>query len=140
MQVAEFKLNKYEFVSVTVPAGDTTNEYYFPDLPNLRNAKVSTLSAYYSSLLAKTPDNIDLISLTDLESAYLVLNISDKEDIKIPMFNLLSIVRFAADFANQDGYPALKGKVIRWPQSYIKFPDGHGVMTKFNIAIGVFYQ
>lgn len=142
MLTTGFKLGKYEFVNIVVAAGDTRTEFYFPDQPNLRNAQVQTMSVYPYGIIVTDPNNIPVMTTSDLAQSFLVLNINDKEDIKIPMCSLVSI-RYtgmaAANLASQNGYLPFAGQVIRWSKSYVRFPNGHDA-GQFSICFGVFYK
>lgn len=142
MLATGFKVNKYEFVSIVVNANDTRSEVYFPDLPNLRNAQIETISLYSAQMISGDPNNIITMSGTDTKKSFLVLNINDKEDIKIPMVSLVSLVTLAGvggNLSNQNGYLSFNKQVVRWSKSYVKFPDGHSA-SQFAICLGVFYK
>jgi hypothetical protein len=137
-----FKISKYEFVTIVVNAGDTRSEFYFPDLPNLRNGQIQTISIYPGGTIATDPNAIPVLSVVDARQSFLVLNINDKEDIKIPLISLVSIryeVSAPSNLASQNGYLPFAGQVVRWPKSYVKFPNGHSV-GQFSICMGVFYK
>jgi hypothetical protein len=142
MLTTGFKVSKYELVNVIVPANDSKNEYYFPDLPNLRDAQVKAMSVYQNGVVAIDPNGISNMTVADLDTAFLVLNINDKEDIKIPMSSLCALQYTATPANNRcnfNGYLPFAGQVIRWPKSYVKFPVGHDTI-QFSINIGVFYK
>ena len=142
MLATGFKVNKYELVTVVVNAGDTRNEIYFPDLPNLRNAQIETISLYSAQSINGDPNNIATMSIADTEQSFLVLNINDKEDIKVPMTTLVSLVYapgLGSNLANQNGYLPFNKQVVRWSKSYVKFPNGHNA-AQFSICMGVFYK
>ena len=137
-----FKVGKYEFVNIVVPAADTRSEFYFPDLPNLRDARIQAISVYTSSNIAADPNGISVMNVTDTEKCFLVLNINDKEDIKIPFVSLVALyttVLASLNLANQNGYLPFAGQVVRWSKSYVKFPSGHDA-GQFSICMGVFYK
>lgn len=139
MTATGFKVGKYEFVNIVVNAGDTRNEFYFPDLPNLRDAHICAISQYNAGICALDPNGISLMSSADTQQAFLVLNINDKEDIKIPLVSLIALNYSSANLSSQNGYLPFAGQVVRWPKSYIKFPNGHDA-GQFSICIGVFYK
>lgn len=142
MLTTGFKVGKYELVTLVVPAGDTRTEYYFPDLPNLRNAHIQTISVYDVNSVPADPNDIATISNTDVRQSWLVLNINDKEDVKTPMSCLMNIQFQGAPVANTNsanGYMPFARQIVTWPKSYVKFPNGHDA-GQFSIVIGVFYK
>ena len=143
MTATGFKVGKYEFVNIVVPAGDTSNQYYFPDQPNLRNAQIQALSLYAVGTISMDPNGLANMTNTDIQQSFLILNINDKEDIKIPMVSLVALNYTSGGGANnissQNGYLPFAGQVIRWEKSYVKFPVGHDAI-QFSIGFGVFYK
>ena len=139
MTATGFKVGKYEFVNIVVPAGDTSNQYYFPDQPNLRDAQIQTVSLYATGTISLDPNGITNMGNTDTVKAFLILNINDKEDIKIPLISLVALKYDAANISSQNGYLPFAGQVIRWEKSYVKFPVGHDA-GQFSISFGVFYK
>lgn len=143
MTATGFKVGKYEFVNIVVPAGDTSNQYYFPDQPNLRDAHIQTLSLYPNGVISMDPNGIANMTNADIENSFLILNINDKEDIKIPMVSFVSINNTTSgglyNISSQNGYLPFAGQVIRWEKSYVKFPNGHDA-GQFSICFGVFYK
>jgi hypothetical protein len=142
MLTTGFKVGKYELITIVVQAGDTRQEYYFPDLPNLRNAHVQTISVYNEATVTTDPNNIATMTTADVRQSFLVLNINDKEDVKIPMGTLCNLKYQGSPIyntANQNGYMPFAGQIITWPKSYVKFPNGHDA-GQFSIVLGVFYK
>ena len=142
MLTTGFKVGKYELVTIVVQAGDTRQEYYFPDLPNLRNAHIQTISVYNEATVTTDPNNIATMTTADVRQSFLVLNINDKEDVKIPMGTLCNLKYQGSPIyntANQNGYMPFAGQIVTWPKSYVKFPNGHDA-GQFSIVIGVFYK
>ena len=143
MLATGFKVSKYEFVEIVVSAGDTRTEFYFPDLPNLRNAQIQAISLYTTGVISSDPNGIDNMGNADAEQSFLVLNINDKEDIKLPMVSLVALNYTSGGGANnlssQNGYLPFASQIVRWPKSYVKFPNGHDA-GQFAICIGVFYK
>jgi hypothetical protein len=136
-------VSKYELVEVVIPSTATVgSQYFFPDLPNLKNVKTEKLSAYNSALFALTPENYTPITSQDMKGVFLILNISDTEDIKMPLSNLVNIGNFssAGVYFNSNGYIPLADLPIRWSKSYYKFVVAPTVGIVFSIPLGIFYR
>ena len=118
MLATNIKVKKFELVTIVVPAGTGVNEFYFPDQPNLRNARIVTLSVYNRFIIPYDPNNIDVMTNDDLRQSFLVLNINDKEDVKIPMSclaNLANPQATSADSTNTvNGYLPFAGQTPIW--------------------------
>jgi len=141
MIYSQKKVNRFEFVETIVPAGSTSaQQFFFPDYPQLRDAKVNFLNSYNSTILPVTSSNIPTISISDQTNGFLVLVINDKEDIKIPLSNLCAIGGSAGMVQfNLNGYVPLNGINVKWSKSYIKF--GTAIAAgQFSIAFGCYYD
>jgi hypothetical protein len=134
------KINRFELVSNVVPASNTQGEYYFPDLPNLRNVKTWKISAYNYGQITADPNNIPVITVVDMQKAYLILYITDKYNIKMPLYNFCTFGDFYQTIANNNGTIPLDNVVIEWSKSFIKFPIGHTNTAQFSVLLGVFYN
>ena len=135
-------INRYEYVEIDITSTPAIGQqYYFPDLPQLRDAKIEKISSYISSFMTKTVNNYTPISSTDLMTVFLVLNINDKENIKMPLSNFVNIGNpsSAGALYNSNGYIPLNNVVVRWSKSYIKFV-GSPSASIFGVPIGVFYS
>lgn len=143
MLASNFKLRKFELVTIVVPAGSGDREFYFPDQPNLRNARILTIATYNGYIIPLDPNNIATMTVDDLRQSYLILNINDKEDVKIPMVILSNLANPQATSVNVsntvNGYLPFAGQVVTWSKSYVKFPNGHNA-GQFSIMLGVFYE
>lgn len=143
MLASNFKLRKFELVTIVVAAASGDREFYFPDQPNLRNARILTISSYNGFINTKDPNNINTMTVNDLRQSYLVLNINDKEDVKLPMVILSNFANpqgASTDVSNTiNGYLPFAGQVVTWSKSYVKFPNGHDA-GQFSIMLGVFYE
>jgi hypothetical protein len=131
-------VKRYELVNINIPAASTTPEWYFPDLPNLTDAKIEKINAYYAPVISKSPANIALISIADVQSAYLVLVSNDKEEIRIPLMDLVCLGQPGNILVSVNGYLPIHDKIIQWSKSYIKFVSSYAA-TAFTIQLGVFY-
>lgn len=134
------KINRFELVSNVIPAGSTQSDYYFPDLPNLRHVKTWKISAYNFGQITADANNIPVITLQDMQKAWLILYITDKYNIKMPMYNFCTIGDYNTTITNSNGTIPLDNVVIDWSKSYVRFPIGHTNTAQFSVLIGVFYN
>ena len=134
------RLERYQLVTINVPAGSTVRQWYFPDQPDLRDAIIQHISAYHADLVSLSPQNLTVISSADLCNAYMVLNIGEKEDIKIPLNNFIVLGEpISSPVYNVNGYIPLADLHIHWSKSYIQFAAPYAA-TQFQIMFGVFYK
>jgi hypothetical protein len=115
-----FYVKRSEYCEIAVPATNTNQVVYFPDLPNLRNTKTFGLSAYNTN------------SLTTALSGNLVITAGSSKNILVFLYfeNGLFIAQPLYSFINIDptqGYyqlpVAMAGQNIVWSKSYIQITD-----------------
>lgn len=74
------KCFNYQFVSIPVTSYQQT--YYFPDLPNLRGAKIQRMHVYFKNVLNKDNNGVTTINWLNAIGFYLTLQKGDQELIK----------------------------------------------------------
>ena len=45
------RIKRYEAVEINVPSGSTLTRFYFPDLPQLRQAKIESIQTYIAGAI-----------------------------------------------------------------------------------------
>jgi hypothetical protein len=134
----------YEFIEVPIQQNSTQTRFYFPDQPQLRFVSMLNLVCYTpgtitNSVLSGNP----LLSLTDLQTTYLVLYYNDKESVnRIPV---LELNRIATNSGTGDPYSfaitPFAGQQIIWAKSYITTPVAYSGIgaSNFSCCFGVYY-
>jgi hypothetical protein len=133
---------KYQNITVNVTVA--SNQFFFPDQPNLRGARIVGIEAQDVNILPICGDlNTPNVPIATFRNAFLTLVVGDVNNItKLPLQNLQTI------FDNSNAAPT--GRVnqysrdfnqllIYWNKSYIEVPAAviPAVGTGFNI--GVYY-
>ena len=71
-------LRRFEAVEVPIPTGSTNTRFYFPDLPNLRNAMIQALQVYTPGTLTATPNTGSaLVVEADMKKSFVTLYSGD---------------------------------------------------------------
>ena len=134
-----FYVKRSEYCEIAVPATNTNQVVYFPDLPNLRNTKTFGLSAYNNH------------SLNTALSGNLVIGdaISKKVLVFLYFENGLFIAQPLYSFINIDptnGYyqlpVAMAGQNIVWSKSYIQITDSADIVNFAgkSLVFNVYYS
>ena len=110
-----FYIKRAEYVELAVPTGNTKQQLYFPDLPNLRTAKVFGLETYSVDTNPVTQSGATVQALADLKSVMVSLYFDGGDFIQVPAISLyrLNSTTFYGDI------PMLAGQVIVWAKSYV---------------------
>lgn len=118
-----FYIKRAEYVEVAIPTGNTKQQIYFPDLPNLRTSKIFGIEVYDSTTQAKTYTGATVQAIAQLKDAIVTLYFDGGEFIQVPA---LSLFRFNGTTFYAD-IPMLAGQVIVWAKSYIWLTDSANI-------------
>ena len=135
-------LERFEAVEINVPSGSLLTRYYFNDLPNLRNAKITSVQIYTTDTISATPlTGSTPVTIADLKKSFLTLYEGDLQLIyNIPM---LSFNNFAQNATTSAAYvfqlPQVDGITISWVKSYISLPSALAT-TGTTYSFGVYYH
>jgi hypothetical protein len=134
------RIDRFEEVEISVPSGSTLTRFYFPDLPNLRNAKITAIQVYTAGTITATPlTGSTPVTTADLKKSFLTLYEGDLQLIyNTPMLGLNNIVNSAADPYSFE-LPAINGITISWVKSYVVLPTALAT-TGVAYSFGVYYH
>jgi hypothetical protein len=134
------RIERFEAVEIAVPSGSTLTRFYYPDIPNLRNAKITAIQIYTAGTITATPlTGSTPVTTADLKKSTLTLYEGDLQLIyNIPMLNFNSIVNSAADPYVFE-LPAINGMSISWVKSYVSVPTALAT-TNVAYSFGIYYH
>jgi len=134
------RIERFEAVEISVPSGSTLTRFYFPDLPNLRNARITNIAIYTAGTITATPlTGSTPVTTADLKKSFLTLYEGDLQLVyNIPMLSFNSIVNSAAD-PYQFELPSVNGLTVSWVKSYVSLPTALAT-TGVAYSFGVFYH
>lgn len=134
------RIERFEAVEIAVPTGSTLTRFYFPDLPNLRNAKVTAIQIYTAGTITATPlTGSTPVTTADLKKSSLTLYEGDLQLVyNIPLLNFNNIVNSATDPYIFE-LPAINGMTISWVKSYVNLPTALAT-TNVAYSFGVYYH
>lgn len=134
------RIERFEAVEISVPSGSTLTRFYFPDLPNLRNAKITGVQVYTAGTITATPlTGQTPVTTADLKKSTLTLYEGDLQLVyNIPMLNFNNIVNSATDPYTFE-LPAINGLTLSWVKSYVNVPTALAT-TGVAYSFGVYYH
>lgn len=134
------RIERFEAVEIAVPSGSTLTRFYFPDLPNLRNARITNIAIYTAGTITATPlTGSTPVTTADLKKTSLTLYEGDLQLVyNIPMLSFNSIVNSAAD-PYQFELPSVNGLTVSWVKSYVSLPTALAT-TGVAYSFGVYYH
>jgi hypothetical protein len=132
----------YNSLSVSIVINDTTNKYFFPDIPQLRSSKLQAIEI--TPALAGWVDadynNVPLVSYSNFRGAYVTLYSGNKEAVQnLPALKLFNIANQTQ--VNVDGLFALDNIIVDFSKSYITFAQGTFTGASFpqSVLFNIFY-
>jgi hypothetical protein len=134
------RIDRFEAVEIPVPSGSTLTRFYFPDLPNLRNAKINNIQVYTAGSITATPlTGSTPVTTADMKKSYLTLYSGDLQLIyNVPLLTFNNMINSAADPYVFDN-PVINGITISWVKSYVVLPTALAT-TGVAYSFGVYYN
>ena len=134
------RIERFEAVEIAVPTSSTLTRFYFPDLPNLRNARITNIAIYTAGSITATPlTGSTPVTTADLKKSFLTLYEGDLQLVyNIPILSFNSIVNSAVD-PYQFELPSVNGMTVSWVKSYVSLPTALAT-TGVAYSFGVYYH
>ena len=135
------RIERFEAVEIAVPNGSTLTRFYFPDLPNLRNAKITAVQVYTAGTITATPlTGSTPVTTADLKKSFLTLYEGDLQLVyNVPMLNFNNMVTGATPDPYTFELPTINGITISWVKSYVTLPSALAT-TNVAYSFGVYYH
>jgi hypothetical protein len=132
------RIKRFEAVEIPVPNGSTLTRFYFPDLPQLRNAKIEAVQVYVAGSISATPlTGSTPVTLADAKKSFLTLYQGDLQLIyNIPLVGLIDINDGTSPFVFQ--LPSMNDIDISWTKSFVSLPTALAT-TNVAYSFGVYY-
>lgn len=138
------KVNKYEFIECTIPAGSTNTRFYFADQPQLRFVSLNALECYSVDTV---PNSIlsgnNNISNANFLKGFLVLYYGDKESVnRIPLTLLNPVLNNGTAAVSPSVFmnKTFEGQQVQWSKSYIQFVTAPAPANISSVCMGVYYS
>jgi len=134
------RIKRYEAVEINVPSGSTLTRFYFPDLPQLRNAKIEAIQTYIAGAISLTPlTGSTPVTAADAKKSFLTLYQGDLQLIyNIPILAFNNIQEGAAPTSFVFELPSMNDIDISWTKSFVSLPSALAT-TNVAYSFGVYY-
>lgn len=142
------RIVKHELVEVLIPAGSTLTKFAFPEVANLRNAKIWGLQLWENSQVSKSAISLKPTSAAAInELAFISLanyggkNFIDKAPIR--MFQTIAGAGTSGAFIGgfENDTKNLTGQGVNWTKSFIEVSGSVAILAVVDTVIlfSVFY-
>jgi hypothetical protein len=131
-------IKRFEAVEINVPNGSSLTRYYFPDLPQLHQAKIQNLQIYTAATLSASPlTGSALPTLADMKKSFLTLYQGDLQVIyNIPLLAFNNIVDGSTPYIFE--LPNINDISISWTKSFVSLPTALST-TNVAYSFGIYY-
>lgn len=143
MLVSQTPISNFQLVNIIVPAAGT--KYFFPDLPNLRNAYVSKISIYDYTYMQRDQNNVSLYPAPQLSLFLTLVRDNDEVYQRIPLSLLNSIWWHPS--AGYAYVPTNAGldfdfQQFNFSKSYVEYTNWYAIAPTpgQSICFGIFYK
>jgi hypothetical protein len=133
------RIKRFEAVEINVPNGSTLTRFYFPDLPQLRQAKIEAIQVYVAGAISATPlTGSTPVTVADAKKSFLTLYQGDLQLIyNIPILGLNNIQEgTTTPFVFE--LPSMNDIDISWTKSFVSLPSALAT-TNVAYSFGVYY-
>lgn len=139
----------YNSLNIQLIINNLNDTYYFPDIPQLRDAKLQAISFYPSLTANKDVNNVNLLNISDTSYGYLTLYSGNKEAVQnLPLLKLVNVAKASTNGTtetnspgNADGLFTLDNLVVDFSKSFVRFASGYSLTTSLPVSLSfqVFY-
>jgi hypothetical protein len=144
------------YLNVQIVVNNLNDKYYFPDLPQLREAKITGIS-FYPKLSTTTNldvNNVPLLNITNAIKSFLTLYSGDVQKVQnLPLMKLKNLWIQETNgggapenfnnnkVGNQEGIFQLNNLIIDFSKSYVSLASNQTITQTLPVSInfGVYY-
>jgi hypothetical protein len=138
MPNTSFIIKNAEYVEVPIPTGNTKQQIFFPDLPNLRNRPIFGMEAYTSTVVGVSQSGATNQAYAQLVDTTVTLYFDGGEFIVVPAMSLVRINHGAAQPIYFD-IPHFAGQNIVWTKSYVTMTGTIANYAAKSFVFNVYY-
>jgi hypothetical protein len=129
-------------VQIVAQTNQVGAKYYFPDIPQLRDAKIYAITFVSNGYgITRDVNNVTLVDATDILNCYLTLYSSNKEAVQnLPLSLLRSWGASPVISGNSDGIFTFDNLKVDFSKSFVQFASGTQISaTPRSFMFNVYY-
>lgn len=135
-----FQITNAEYVEVLIPNGNTKQNIFFPDLPNLRNRPITGIEAYSDKEQQVSNSGQNVVVLSTFPNASVTLYYDGGEYIVVPILSLRRVGNNGSNTAFFGDIPNLAGQNIVWTKSYVSMNASVSSFANYSFVFNVYYK
>jgi hypothetical protein len=124
------------FIKVNTPQ----QRYYFPDLPELRNVQLNSLSFYHYDIFEVNREGVTLYLQNTLRPVFLTLYSEGRERVQKLDCSYLQSIEVSDNYSYNDSRINFNGMKVDFSKSYVQYATGVTPQTPpYSFLFGIFY-
>jgi len=136
---------RHELVKITLPANTPLPRLNFPDIPNLRNARIRGIRVLTAEFVGKTVENETPVTFNTLKNGvFVTLQSYDGNNFmyRFPAVDLVDYkaVTNARDPMGQINVRDMIGQPVNYPKSYVEFAPNVQVAADTVLLFSIYYR
>lgn len=141
MQQANFPIYNSKLITIPITTSSVVGKMYFPDQPDLKEAKITGITAHSYSTINTDPNGFAVVSYAQMVLSYLTLVEGNDEFIQgIGLQKFCPMYENLQPF-NPGGYIPITPRKVDWTKSYVQLAPGiTGDAASYAYVFNVFYM
>ena len=141
MQQSNLPIYNSRLVIIPITTSAVVGKMYFPDQPDLLQAKIVGITAHSYSTLESDPNGVPVVSYAQMILSYLTLVEGNDEFVQGIGLQKFCPINANLQPYNPGGYIPIQPRKVDWTKSYVSIAPGvAGDAASYSYVFNVFYM
>lgn len=114
--------------------------YYFPDLPELRNVRLDSISFYSASMFPVNKEGVPLLNTALNLPVFLTLYSDGRQKVQKLDCSYLNSIALSNNFTSNDARINFNGMKVNFSKSYVQYSSASTPQTPpYSFLFGIWY-
>lgn len=136
-----FKAKAFDYFKLAfIKVNALQQRYYFPDLPELRNVRLDSMSFYSASIFPVNKEGVGLVNTALNLPVFLTLYSEGRERVQKLDCSYLQSIALSNTFTSNDSRFNFNGMKVDFSKSYVQYSGGSTPQAPpYSFLFGIFY-
>lgn len=136
-----FKAKAFDYFKLAfIKVNALQQRYYFPDLPELRNVRLDSMSFYSASIFPVNKEGVPLVNTALNLPVFLTLYSEGRERVQKLDCSYLQSIALSNTFTSNDSRFNFNGMKVDFSKSYVQYSGGSTPQAPpYSFLFGIFY-
>jgi hypothetical protein len=131
-------LNCFKLAFIKV--NNAAQRYYFPDLPELRNVQLDSMTFYHSGVFPLNKEGVNLYAPNTLRPVFLTLYSEGRDKVQKLDISYLQSIEVSNNFSFIDSRVNFNGMKVDFSKSYVEYATGVTPQAApYSFLFGIWY-